>query len=73
MSNHPDGPLTRFVAARCPHGKGVEAMTDPLDVELQDPELQEEIRLVAELMAAAASAGAPLSQARIDELLGEAD
>lgn len=48
-------------------------MTDPLDVELQDPELQEEIRLVAELMAAAASAGAPLSQARIDELLGEAD
>ena len=48
-------------------------MTDPLDVELQDPELREEILLVAELMAAAAAATTHLSQARIDELLGEAD
>jgi hypothetical protein len=46
-------------------------VTDPLDFELEDPELQEEILLVAELMAAAASATTPLSQATIDELLGE--
>jgi hypothetical protein len=48
-------------------------VTDPLDVDLQDAELEDEIRLVAELMAAAASARDRLSQARIDELLEEAD
>jgi hypothetical protein len=48
-------------------------VTDPLDFELEDPDLQEEILLVAELMAAAATATKPLDQARIDELLGEVD
>ena len=48
-------------------------MTDPLDIELEDPELQEEILLVAELMAAATAATKQLSQAQIDKLLGEVD
>lgn len=46
-------------------------MTDPFDIELEDPELQEEIHLMAELMAVATASRDPLTQARIDELLGE--
>lgn len=46
-------------------------MTDPFDIELEDPELQEEIHLMAELMAVATASRDPLPQARIDELLGE--
>ena len=44
---------------------------DPLDIDLEDRDLQEEIRLVAELMAAAAGSPAQLTQERIDEVLGE--
>jgi len=46
-------------------------MDDPLDVDLEDPDLQEEIQLVAELMAAAASSTTHLSQDTIDEVLAE--
>jgi hypothetical protein len=44
-------------------------MTDPFDVELQDPEILEEIRLVAELMVAASESPKRLSQAVIDNIL----
>jgi hypothetical protein len=45
-------------------------MADPLDVTLEDEELQEEIALTATLMAAAIEArDAALSQDRIDAIL----
>jgi len=44
-------------------------MIDPLDVELHDPDLIAEIRLVAELMVAAAGSEKPLSQGSIDQIL----
>ena len=47
-------------------------MDDPLDIDLEDRDLQEEIRLVSELMAAAAASAVPLTQEHIDEVL-EAD
>lgn len=47
-------------------------MIDSLDVELHDPDLVDEIRLVVELMAAAAGSAEPLSQDTIDQILGAA-
>lgn len=47
-------------------------MNDSLDVELHDPDLVAEIRLVVELMAAAAGSDQPLSQSNIDQILGAA-
>jgi hypothetical protein len=44
-------------------------MIDALDVDLQDPELLAEISLLADLMVAASESTAPLSQARIDNIL----
>ena len=44
-------------------------MTDPLDVDLQDAELSAEIRLVADLMVAAAQAAGALPQHVVDEVL----
>ena len=46
-------------------------MDDPLDIDLEDRDLQEEIRLVSELMADAAASAAPLTQERIDQVLTE--
>ena len=46
-------------------------MTDALDVDLQDPELRDEIRLVAELMVAASAATQHLSQSSIDAILAK--
>jgi hypothetical protein len=45
-------------------------MTDPLDVDLQDDELNSEIWLTADLMVAAAESACVLDQARIDQILG---
>ena len=44
-------------------------MTDPLDLELEDAELSDEIALVAELMVVASASETALSQARIDGIL----
>jgi hypothetical protein len=44
-------------------------MTDGLDVELQDQELENEIQLVAELMVAAGQSDDPLSQEAVDAIL----
>lgn len=44
-------------------------MTDALDTDLQDDELIGEIRLIAELMVAAAQSPTALSQAAIDAIL----
>lgn len=44
-------------------------MTDALDTDLQDDDLIGEIRLVAELMVAAAQSPTALSQAAIDAIL----
>ena len=44
-------------------------MTDPLDIDLQDAELVDEIALVTELMAAAAQAPDQLSQDAVDGIL----
>ena len=44
-------------------------MNDALQVELQDGELLEEIRLTAALMVAAATTAGTLSQHSIDEVL----
>lgn len=44
-------------------------MNDALQVELQDSELLEEIRLTAALMVAASAAAAALSQGSIDRIL----
>ena len=44
-------------------------VTDPLDLELEDTELSDEIALVAELMAVASASETALSQARIDQAL----
>jgi hypothetical protein len=44
-------------------------MTDALDMDLQDGELIGEIRLVAELMVAAAQSPTALSQDAIDAIL----
>ncbi|NUR07779.1 MAG: hypothetical protein HOQ22_07195 [Nocardioidaceae bacterium] len=45
-------------------------MDDALDVELQDEELGEEIRMVTELMVVAALTPGELEQAVIDDALG---
>lgn len=45
-------------------------MTDALDVELQDEEAIDEIRLVTELMVVASMAPDELEQSVIDEALG---
>lgn len=44
-------------------------MTDALAVELEDPELHEEIELVGALMVAARLAEQPLSQVVVDGIL----
>jgi hypothetical protein len=44
--------------------------TDPFDVELEDPELLDEVGLTASLMVAANQSDGPLSRDQIDELLG---
>ncbi|HEX6516806.1 MAG TPA: hypothetical protein VF049_14640 [Nocardioidaceae bacterium] len=44
-------------------------MIDAYDVELQDAELVDEIRLIGELMVAASESPRPLSQADIDAIL----
>ena len=44
-------------------------MTDELDVELDDPVLTAEIRLVADLMVAGSESAAALSETAIDHLL----
>ena len=44
-------------------------MTDALDVDLQDRELRDEIRLVADLMVAGATASGHLCQDAIDRIL----
>ena len=44
-------------------------MTDALDLDLNDPVLGDEIRLVADLMVAAAQSPRPLSQTEIDAIL----
>jgi hypothetical protein len=45
-------------------------MTDALDLDLQDVELNDEIHLIADLMVAAAQSPHPLSQDEIDAILG---
>ena len=45
-------------------------MNDALDLDLNDADLSDEIRLVAELMVAAAQSPSPLSQTEIDAVLG---
>jgi len=45
-------------------------MSDPLDVDLQDEETGEEIRLVTELMVVAAMSSGELEQEVIDDALG---
>ena len=45
-------------------------MTDALDMDLQDDELIGEIKLVAELMVAAAQSPTALSQEAVDAILG---
>jgi hypothetical protein len=44
--------------------------SDPLDVQLEDFELLTEVRLLAELMVAAAETDDPLAPATVDRLLG---
>jgi len=44
--------------------------TDPFDVELEDPELLDEVGLTAGLMVAANQSDGPLSREEIDQLLG---
>ena len=44
--------------------------TDPFDVELEDPELLDEVGLTASLMVAANQSDGPLSRDEIDQLLG---
>jgi len=44
--------------------------TDPFDVELEDPELLDEVGLTAGLMVAANQSDGPLSREEIDHLLG---
>jgi hypothetical protein len=44
--------------------------TDPFDVELEDPELLDEVGLTTGLMVAANQSEGPLSTEEIDELLG---
>jgi hypothetical protein len=56
-----------------PHGRRSEdppVSTDPFDVELEDPELLDEVGLTASLMVAANQAEGPLSTEEIDRLLG---
>ena len=45
-------------------------MTDPFDVDLQDAELSNEIRLTTELMVAASESACVLDQTVIDQILG---
>ena len=45
-------------------------MTDALDLDLHDTELDDEIHLLAELMVAAAESPRSLSQSDIDAILG---
>jgi hypothetical protein len=44
--------------------------TDPFDVELEDPELLDEVGLTASLMVAANQSEGPLAPDEIDRLLG---
>jgi hypothetical protein len=44
--------------------------TDPFDIELEDPELLDEVGLTASLMVAANQSDGPLSRDEIDRLLG---
>jgi hypothetical protein len=44
--------------------------TDPFDVELEDPELLDEVGMTASLMVAANQSDGPLSRDEIDRLLG---
>ena len=44
--------------------------TDPFDVELEDPELLDEVNLTASLMVAANQSDGPLPTEEIDRLLG---
>ena len=44
--------------------------TDPFDVELEDPELLNEVDLTASLMVAANQSDGPLTADEIDRLLG---
>lgn len=44
--------------------------SDPFDVELEDPELLDEVSLTAGLMVAANQSEGPLSPEEIDRLLG---
>jgi hypothetical protein len=44
--------------------------TDPFDVELEDPELLDEVNLTASLMVAANQSDGPLPAEEIDRLLG---
>jgi hypothetical protein len=46
-------------------------MTDPLDVDLKDAELSDEIALVSELMVAAAESPTRLTQAQVDAILSQ--
>jgi hypothetical protein len=50
--------------------EGKDVMTDPLDVELHDAELVDEIRLVTELMVVASLTPGELEQEVIDDALG---
>ncbi len=47
-------------------------MADPLDVPLEDPDIREEVELVAALMVAAGQSDGPLDEDQIDVLLGVA-
>ena len=44
--------------------------TDPFDVDLEDPDLLDEVSLTASLMVAANQSDGPLSAEEIDHLLG---
>ena len=53
-----------------PHRRMSVVSTDPFDVELEDPELLDEVGLTASLMVAANQSAGHLSQDEIDRLLG---
>ena len=50
--------------------KGTWSRVDPFDVRLEDVELLDEVELTASLIVAANQAGARMSVAEIDEILG---
>ncbi len=72
ISGHPEPPGWAANRARRASLSSMERevrVTDPLDLELEDAELSDEIALVAELMAVASASETALSQARIDQIL----